>query len=271
MNTLSAPSVKEGMKQLPLALALSAILPVLPLAAPGASAWETERVSRTLELALGGTLQLRTFSGRVDITPIDRNEVVIDAVRRGTRHRLDRVKLEIRAEGSTIVVDANARDSSSWAGGWFSKGHGSAVETDLNIKVPRRTNIQLNAFSAEVTIEGVEGSHRIHGFSSRIRLTDVSGPVLAHTFSGPVEIRESSWPDGQTFTIDTFSGSITVHVPDGARGTVSFNSFSGHLSSDILTVVHRHSRRSLTAELGTSPGGGSLRFKTFSGSVRIDR
>jgi hypothetical protein len=35
-------------------------------------------------------------------------------------------------------------------------------------------------------------------------------------------------------------------------------------------TMHSSSRRSVRAELG-SGGGGTLRFKTFSGSVKIDR
>jgi hypothetical protein len=51
---------------------------------------------------------------------------------------------------------------------------------------------------------------------------------------------------------------------------VTFNSFSGHLNSDLPLTLHTSSRRNLRAELGGG-GGGTLRFKTFSGSVKIDR
>jgi hypothetical protein len=36
-------------------------------------------------------------------------------------------------------------------------------------------------------------------------------------------------------------------------------------------TLHTSSRRALKAELGGGGDGGSLRFKTFSGSVKIDR
>jgi len=61
----------------------------------------------------------------------------------------------------------------------------------------------------------------------------VTGPIKAHTFSGSVEIRAKGWRDQQMIDVDTFSGSIDVHLPDSARGTVTFNSFSGHLTSDL--------------------------------------
>jgi hypothetical protein len=61
-------------------------------------------------------------------------------------------------------------------------------------------------------------------------------------------------------------------VPENAAGLVRFNSFSGHLNSDIPLTLKSGNHRTLTAELGANPRtGGNLRFKTFSGSVRIDR
>jgi DUF4097 and DUF4098 domain-containing protein YvlB len=227
---------------------------------------DTERVSRTLKLDPGGTLHLKSFSGHVNIRATDAREVVIDAVRRGTRDRLDHIKLDIHADGSTVYVDANHRDS------WWWTTNNNVVETDFDIKVPRRTNIDVNVFSAAVTVEGVEGDYKIGGFSSRVRLEDITGSVKAHTFSGPIEIRTKTWKDNQNIDIDTFSGNVTLQVPESARGMVTFNSFSGHLNSDLPLTLRNGGRRSLKAELGeNAQGGGTLRFKTFSGSVKIDR
>jgi DUF4097 and DUF4098 domain-containing protein YvlB len=98
----------------------------------------------------------------------------------------------------------------------------------------------------------------------------VTGPIKAHTFSGTVVIREKSWESNQTIDVDTFSGNVELYVPESARGSVSFNSFSGRLNSEMPLTLHNSSRRSVRADLGGG-GDGRLRFKTFSGSVKIDR
>ena len=246
-------------------------LGLLALAAPAVLAAfdETEHVTRTIQMAPGGTLRLKSFSGRVTITTSDRPEVTIDALRHGTRDRLDRVKLDIHTEGSNVVaVDANHRDR-SWS--WFEfTGRNNVVETDFDITVPRRTNLNVSVFSAPVTVDGVEGSHTLHSFSSRLSLSDVAGPIRAHSFSGSVVIRAKSWDSNQTIDVDTFSGNVELHVPETARATVSFNSFSGRLNSGMPLTLQTASRRNVKAELGGG-GNGTLRFKTFSGSVRIDR
>jgi hypothetical protein len=164
---------------------------LLALSAPAvlAVADETEHVSKTLKMDPGGTLRLKNFSGRVTITASDRAEVVIDAVRRASRERLARITLDIHTEGANVVVvDANHRERS-----WFEFSGNNVVETDLDITVPRQSNLDVAVFSSPVTIEGVEGSHNVHSFSARLSLNDVTGPIKAHTFSGTVVIREKSW------------------------------------------------------------------------------
>lgn len=251
---------------------LAAAFAVLALAAPAHAAPrlfdETEHITRTIQLEPGGTLRLKNFSGRVTITASDRPEVVIDAVRRASRTQLERIKLDIHASGSNVVVvDANQRDRSWWD---FASGN-NVVETEFDIKVPRRTQLDVSVFSSPVNITGVEGPHKVHGFSSPLVLTDVTGSVRAHTFSGSVSILQKSWESNQTIDVDTFSGNIVLHLPDAARGSVTFNSFSGRLNSELPLTMHTSSRRALRAELGGGGDGGTLRFKTFSGSVRIDR
>jgi hypothetical protein len=251
------------MKRLLLAFAPFALVTIAVVGVRAAQE-QTERFSRTLAVKPGGTLRLKSFSGRVNITATDASEVGIEAVRRASRERLDHISLDVRQEGSTVSIDANHRDSIWW------QARDNVVETDFDIKVPRRTDLDLSVFSAPVTVEGVTGAFRVHAFSSRIRLGDIEGPVRAHTFSGAIDIDAKGWVDGQDVDIDTFSGNVTMRVPDAARGTVTFNSFSGHLHSELPLVLRSTHGRSLKGELGANAtGGGTLRFKTFSGSVRM--
>ncbi|MBW8860954.1 MAG: DUF4097 family beta strand repeat protein [Acidobacteria bacterium] len=248
------------------------VFAVCALAAPAvmsaADRWddETEHVNRTVKLDPGCTLRVKSFSDRVTITATDGRDVVIDAVRRAPRSRLDRITLDIHSEGSrTVVVDATHRERS-----WYEFTGNNIVETDLDIKVPRRADLDVSVVSAPLTVDGVEGSHKLHSFSGRMTLNDVAGPIRAHSFSGQVQISERAFDGSHTIDVQTFSGGIDVRMPESARAAISFQSFSGHLDSDIPLTIRTGNRRSLVAELGDG-GGGELRFKTFSGSVRINR
>jgi hypothetical protein len=188
------------------------------LVAPAASGQtETRHVNRVVKLEPGGTLRLKTFSGRVTITGTDRQDVAIDAVRRAPRERLDRITLDIHTEGSTVVVEANHRNGSD------SHDRDNVVETDFDIEVPTRTNLEVTGFSS------------------------------------PID------------DVQTFSGGIDLHVPESARGSVAFDTFSGQLTSGMPLTLGVGRRRSLRATLGGSDSDGAITLKTFSGNVRIDR
>ena len=223
---------------------------------------ETETIDRTLSLAAGGTVRLKTFSGRVNITGTSGDQVVIKAVRRATRDRLDDIKLEITQSGNVIDIDANHR--------LRERRNDNVVETDFDIQVPAQVRLDLRTFSAPVTVSNVGGDLVVEGFSSEIRLTDVTGPKRVKTFSGGVTVQARSWADGDDMNVNTFSGDVTLRLPGDARGDITFDSFSGNFNSDLPVTLSSSSRRNFRGALN---GGGSSNFRlnTFSGSVRIQR
>jgi DUF4097 and DUF4098 domain-containing protein YvlB len=235
---------------------------------PARATADTEHVSQTVRLDPGGTLRLSNFSGKVTVTGSDRSDVSIDAIRHGTRDQLARIRLEIRSDASTLHIEANKRDRS-----WFDWGRDNVVETDFEIRVPRRTNLDLTLFSASLDVQGVNGSHRVQTFSSRAKLDDVNGSIRAKSFSGAIQIRATAWTANQTIDVETFSGGVDLRVPESATGRVRFESFSGSLNTALPLTVNTSRRRELSGQLGSvgGPNQGHITVKTFSGSVSLDR
>lgn len=249
-------------KLLPVLIVASSLLVPAPAVA---AQKETETVDRTIPFAPNGVLRLKTFSGRVTITGRSGHDVVIHAVRRATRARLERVKLEIDVTGSTIRIDSSRRARKSW----FDFENNWMVETDFDIQVPVRTRLDVSTFSGRVTVSGVSGSHGIHGFSADLTLRDIDGALRARTFNGDIDIElaAASRPD---LDVDTFSGDVRVRVFDGLKANLSFNSFSGDLTSDVPLTLRQKGRRRVSARLNDG-GANELQFKTFSGDVRLTR
>jgi len=174
----------------------------------------------------------------VTITGSNRADVSIHAIRQATRDRLDHIKLDIQETGSDVIIEANKKD-----GDWHSDN--DVVETEFDIHVPSDIGVDVDVFSSDVSVRDVRGPQRVKTFSGEI--------VLA---GGEKEVRA-----------ETFSGNISVSVPQGASASVDFNSFSGDLRSDVPMTYRSSSRRNVRADIGA--GGTDYYFKTFSGSVRI--
>ena len=232
---------------------ISALLLTLAIAGPVAAQRDndrdrgprdTETVDRTLPMPAGGTLRLKTFSGRVKITGGSGDQLVVHAIRRATRDRLDEIKLEITQSGTTIEVDANHR--------LVERRNDNVVETDFEIQVPSKTKLDIKTFSAPVTVIGVSASQNIDGFSSE------------------VIIESTEFGDGNDIDVNTFSGDVRLRLPATAKGNIDFNSFSGHFESDLPVTLNNSSRRNFRGALNGG-GPGDFRLKTFSGDVSIRR
>ena len=222
---------------------LFALLIALVLAIPAGAQTNTETVDKTLSLPAGGTLKLKTFSGRVRITGGSGDQVVIHAVRRARQDRLDDIRLEITQSGNTIEVDANHQ--------LVERRNENVVETDFEIQVPARTRLDIKTFSAPVTVIGVNADQNIDGFSSS------------------VTVESSEWDD-HDLDINTFSGGVRLRLPASARGNIDFNSFSGTFESDLPVTLNTSSRRNFRGALNGG-GNGDFKLKTFSGDVSIRR
>ncbi len=223
---------------------------------------ETERVDRTIPFGPGGTVHLKNFSGTIRITGSNDGQVVIAAVRRATRERLDRVKLDIQTSGSEIDINANQVDS-----GWRNRDN-NVVETDFDIKVPADTRLNVEAFSSDVHIAGVSGKQRAHTFSGAIDLRGADGALDLESFSGDIALELVNTASSPDLEVKTFSGSITAQMPEATSGNLRFNSFSGSIRSDIPLTFESGGRRSFRGRLNNG-GGSDIYFKTFSGDVRI--
>jgi len=221
---------------------------------------ETEQVDRTIPFQPGGTLRLKNFSGDIRITGVNAGEVSIHAVRRATRARLDRIKLTIETTGALLTINANDRAGDR-------DDRDNVVETSFEIRVPRMTSLDVHTFSSEVTIDDVEGRHKVTNFSGDLRLTRMAGPVRAKTFSGTIHLDTAD--GGHQLDLDTFSGDVELLLPQNAAADIRFNSFSGDIRTDLPITLVSKSRRDMHATL--NGGGAEVRVKTFSGDVRLNR
>jgi DUF4097 and DUF4098 domain-containing protein YvlB len=153
----------------------------------------------------------------------------------------------VESSGSTITVEANKRDREAER---RRDNHRNVVDTDFEIQVPADARLEIDTFSSDVIITGLTGEQRLE------------------TFSGDIEVDATGQGTSPALDVETFSGTMRVRLAANARGDVQFSSFSGSMDADFPVSLRSSSRRDVRAELPGGPGR-TLRFKTFSGSLRL--
>ena len=187
----------------------------------------------------------------------------MQAVRRAPRERLERITLDVRADGGGAVIEANAQAEPG-------RSDENIVESDLTIEVPREADLDVETFSSPVIVHDVTGTrHRVKTFSGDQQLQGVTGPVDAEAFSGSIAM-SPMWKDGDKLDLHTFSGHIEVQVPPSAAASVEFETFSGDFAGVLPLTVRSRQKRAMRADLaGTGSAAGLVRMHTFSGDARV--
>lgn len=253
-------------------IAMLGLLALLATPSAALAQRETEMVDRTVAFPSGGTLKLKNFSGSVRITAGSGRDMVLKAWRTARPEVLREERLTINTMGSTIEVNANERDRDRDGRRWNGRddSRNNVVETRFEIQIPASARLEIDAFSSDVIVTGIEGAQRLKTFSGDIESTGSRGAITANTFSGRIDLDATAQGTTPDVDLETFSGHMRVRLAENARGEVTLDTFSGSIDAGMPLSLRSSGRRNIRAEL---PGGTgrTLRFKSFSGNVRLVR
>jgi DUF4097 and DUF4098 domain-containing protein YvlB len=134
-------------------------------------------------------------------------------------------------------------------------------------------DVEASTVSGEITLSDMSASVKAESVSGSVTAERLSGAELVNisTHSGDIVYEGAVSPEGR-YTIETYSGAVSVTLPADAAFDFECESFSGEIRSDFKTVVgdteesehHAHNIR------GTVNGGGAdVSITTFSGSMEL--
>ena len=264
--------------------ALMASMLFVPLLALSAAASAATPIDQSRPLDARGRIDIENIKGRIQVRAWDRNEVKIS----GTLG--DGVeKLVVEGDSAHLVVKVQYPNNGGWGGN-------KSGPTDLQLMVPVRADLDIDAVSADVDVSGVASSKLsvesvsgevvvaaaprevdVESVSGSLRLTVNSGDVQAQTVSGGIVLRGRMNGEIKTETVSgnidvivngervrelsssTVSGSADVHAALASKGEIRMESVSGSLR---LTLP-----RNLSAQVSGESFSGDLKAP----DARIER
>jgi DUF4097 and DUF4098 domain-containing protein YvlB len=131
-----------------------------------------QQLDTTFTVRSGSRLQLENRQGSIAIDSWERDEVRVRARTSGsTRVRMDRT-------GSTVQLEASGR-------------RGPPGNTDWEITVPRRFDIEIDAFNSSIDVSNVEGDVKAETMNGSVTLTRIRGRINAESTQGRIIVRDS--------------------------------------------------------------------------------
>jgi DUF4097 and DUF4098 domain-containing protein YvlB len=243
----------------------------LLIAIPASDAHAQRAIDETRSLSRDGAVDVENLAGSVRVRGWDRNEVRVTGTLGRNVEALD-------VDGSGSRVSIRVRHPRR-RGSWRDSG------TELEIRVPAGARLRVEAVSADIDVEGVDGSLDLESVSGDVDIRGAGGDVRAESVSGTVRFEGTSRDlrleavsgdvvvvgvDGAVVRAGSVSGDVDIRggtFRDGTFETVSGSvAFRGALAPDGSFEFESHSGRVLL-EL-TGDVNATFDLSTFSGDIR---
>ena len=268
-------------------------LAAVPMVRSQASGSEvTDHFQRSFAIAQNGTLHIDNYKGTIHVTGSDGNQVVVDVTKRfegsddDRKWWMENVEVNFHNESDRVSVEVKYPQ---WNCTFCWQGHDFTAAVELEIRVPRQTNVTLDSYKPDIKVAAVQGDIRIKSYKSPITIDSTIGAIRIDTYKdtvklqnvtlrGPLEVRSykadaeiNARALGESATIENNKGSVVLRVPQNAGLDVDYE--GGRRSSFRSDFPLTSTTGSLSSSFrGTlNQGGTRLRLRTEKGSVSLEK
>lgn len=277
MKKFSYKTVNSAKKSISLLLFMAVL--VSPLVLFGQS---NHRLEKSFKVQAGGTLELESDLGSVEIKTGSNNTVDIEVIRRvdsdnqnDVERILKRFEVNFSQNNNTVVIDGDYDGHDSWG------NRHNRLRVKYFITVPHHFNLDLATAGGSISVEDLKGEVKAKTAGGSLTFGDIDGPVWARTAGGSIRL------DGAIGTADvkTAGGSLDIGDVSGnvfaktAGGSIRINKAGGNVeahtsggSIDVEEVLGNidasTSGGSVEARIAKQPKG-NCSLETSGGSITV--
>jgi Putative adhesin len=267
-------------------LSTVSVLLVQPLAA---QQQPPEHFQKTFTVSPGAALNVENYKGTIHVTAAEGNQVSVDVQKRfegsdsDRQWWMDNVKIDFRNDPQKVAIKVDYPSCN-----FCFNFHDYTAQVELEIRVPRQTNIALDGYKPDIKISGVQGDITIKSYKSPTLIDGTTGSIRVDTYKDSIRLRNVKITDGlevksykadlevnardlgQTADLETEKGSIAIHVPGNAGLDLDYaGGRRSSFHSDFNLAVASGSSDSIRGSI--NGGGTKLRLRTTKGSVTLQK
>jgi DUF4097 and DUF4098 domain-containing protein YvlB len=217
----------------------------------GATSVAAAPINESMDASADGTVSISNVSGSVDVQGWSRNQVEITGELGG-----DVEELIFERDGDEIEIKVKAR-----------RRHSSDIESDLIVKIPQGSALEVNTVSADIDVVEVGGEQSLESVSGDVATEAHASDIDVNSVSGDLEVEGDN--QSMRSRLSSVSGDIDA---ENLAGEVEMESVSG----DLVVANGVFSRASLGAVNGEIVfhaqllNDGRLDIETVNGGVDVE-
>jgi len=230
-----------------------------------AAAFSAEDINETMDAAADGTVSISNVAGSVEVQGWSRKQVEVTG-----ELGSDADELIFERDGNDILIKVKVP-----------RHHGRRISSDLIVKVPEASSLEVNTVSADIEIDNVEGEQDLESVSGDIEtgayakdidISSVSGDVVIQGDRKPIRTRLNSVSGD--IEAEDLSGEIEAETVSGDVEIVN-GSFSRALAHSVNGEILFHAELLNDGRLDVETINGEVDVKfqgfdieTFNGEIR---
>jgi hypothetical protein len=247
---------------------------------------------KAFNITPGGTLDVDNYKGTIHITGSDTNQVAIDVNKHFEGNDADRkwwmenVQVNFKNENNRVSVEVKYPQ---WNCTFCWESHDYTAAVELEIRVPRQINVQLESYKPDIKVAGIQGDVRIKSYKSPIEIADTTGAVRVDTYKETVKLRnvnlrgaleiKSYKADaeidarslGESVTLENEKGSIVLRVPANAGMDLDYEGGRHASFNSEFAITSQTGSFDSSFHGKVNQGGTRVRLRTGKGSVSLQK
>lgn len=204
-----------------------------------------------------GRVVIQNLYGDVTITAWDRDEVLVEAIKRAPdSRRLDDVRIVVEPSAGLVSIHSQYTGTDAE----------QPASVEYRIMVPRSANLEdVKLTNGGLSLSGLAGPVKASAVNGNIRAEKLEGQVDLSTVNGRLEANFHRVSRSNPISLRSVNGPIKLSIPCGAGASVEAHNLSGGIESDIGTV----SRATGGHRLVVRGGGAQIRLRNVNGGISI--
>lgn len=216
---------------------------------------------------------MRATGATIAVEPGEHGGAVVEGWDRDSIHIEARIRATAPAAAAARALAAGVRIDTG-TGAIHAEGPEPARRSSwtvvFHVKVPRRSDLRLEAINGPLAVRDVAGRMRLRAENGPVTLDGVGGDVRVRGENGPLTVRltGTTW-EGAGLDASTANGPVTLTIPERYDAELSAGTRNGPMRIDFPITLHGRIERTLTTTLGA--GGPPVRVETTNGPLTVSR
>jgi len=209
-------------------------------------------------LGPNGRVTIQNQYGDVSILGWDRDDVLVEAVKRSTDPRqLDDARIVVEPADGTLSIRTQYAGSDPQ----------HAAKVEYRITVPRYASLEdVKLGNGGLVISGVAGPVKASSVNGSIKAEKLAGRADLSTINGQLEAYFDRVADGRPITLSSVNGPIKLLLPGGAQASLHARNVSGGIDTEFGRPARVNGAQQLSV---VRQGGPQIHLTNINGGISI--